>query len=296
MRVLVAVATYPESSGSPDIYPETQAALDALLAPYEDALEPHPEGSRLLAELVYFGGDDPALSWLDNITDKHNLMRQMALDGGYDALLTVEADVVFPADALTRLLAVDADVVYGTYVSRAIEGLVLVFPEIDGYSARSITAEPDKWREPLAEGRVIRSEGAGFGCTLIRRNVLDTIIFRRDRKRKNFADDWPFALDVKEAGFHSAHHLGVLCGHLAHDGRVYWPDATAPKLVRVDGERRATGELRVYPDGNYLVLKRSILHAGLNRYFYAGETIPLTSGAATILAASGLIGPLPGQE
>src|SRR5512139_1629566 len=54
----------------------------------------------------------------DNITHKYNQARQMTLDGGYDALFTVEADMLIPPIALERLSRIEADVAYGLYVSR----------------------------------------------------------------------------------------------------------------------------------------------------------------------------------
>jgi len=41
------------------------------------------------------------------------------LDQGFDALLTIEHDMVIPPDALLKLLDTKADVVYGLYVFRS---------------------------------------------------------------------------------------------------------------------------------------------------------------------------------
>ena len=43
---------------------------------------------------------------------------QWRFAGGFDALLLVENDMILPPDALLKMAAVDADVVYGLYVNR----------------------------------------------------------------------------------------------------------------------------------------------------------------------------------
>lgn len=219
MRVLIGVATYPTE---PTVRPRTA-----------DWLRAQDESHAGIVAL--YTHDDPAIDWRDNLTAKHNTMRSDALELGADALLTVEADVIPPADAIERLCAVDADVVYGLYCSRS--RMPLCFPTIDGFWGESISHRPEQWREKLRGGEIVSSEGAGFGCTLIRRSVLEAIEFARpDVGRRNnvFADDWHFALAVKAAGFRSAHHLGVLCGHEIRSGIVYWPDADAPGFCRAE--------------------------------------------------------------
>lgn len=276
MKVLIGVATYPITKDTPNaVYPATQASIDALRDNGWD--------DRLLVE--YYDGDDPALEPMDNLTHKHNCMRSAVLDLGYDALLTIEADMIVPPDALTRLAAVDADVVYATYCSRA-HPMLLTFPKLDGYKGRSISADVADYRGKF--GGIIPCEGVGFGCTLIRRRVLEAVEFRRDvstAMRRKFADDWTFALDVKAAGFKSAAHLGVLCGHIQRDGVVRWVDADAPTFMRVEGEALPpAGALP--PVARYRVLKW--LHSP--RADYApGSEIELGADAATILLGLGKI-------
>lgn len=273
MRVLIGVATFPATDETPhEVYPATKAAIDALEFDGEIAID-------------FFGGDDPALDPRDNLTHKHNQMRQRVLDDGYDALLTIEADMIVPPDALAKLASVEADVVYGVYCSRA-HPMVLTFPTIDGYRGRSISADTQEYRGKF--GGIIPCEGVGFGCTLIRRHVLEAVEFRRDvstAMRRKFADDWTFALDVKAAGFESAAHLGVLCGHIQRDGVVRWVDADAPTFMRLEGEARAArGTLP--PVARYHVLK---LLSSPSRDYRPGSEIELSAEAATILLGLGKI-------
>lgn len=273
MKVLIGVATFPVTKEIPRaIYPACEESIRAL--EFDGA-------TKMLAYM----DDDPALDPRDNLTNKHNRMRQRALDDGYDALLTVEADMIIPPDALARLAAVEADVVYGVYCSRA-HPMVLTFPTLDGYKGRSISADAETYRGKF--GTVIPCEGVGFGCTLIRRNVLEAIEFRRDvssAMRRKFADDWTFALDVKAAGFTSAAHLGVLCGHIQRDGVVRWVDPDAPTFMRLEGEAQAAhGALPA--SATYRVLK---LLNGPRQDYRPGSEIELSAEAATILLGLGKI-------
>ena len=160
-----------------------------------------------------------------NITRKYNDARRMALEGGYDALMTIEADMIVPDLALLRMSAVAADVVYGLYSNRHGRHQWLAFQTIGGldgnYSGHSYSKDPVMCAR--AWGNVVESVGVGLGCTLIRRNVLEAIEFRCAPDQQ-VANDWMLALDVGAAGFTQAHDCGVVCGHI--DGNVvYWPVA-----------------------------------------------------------------------
>jgi len=262
MKVLIGVATYPTP---PAVYPAAQAAIDAL-----------DRGGHERVMVEYYGDDDPKLSHPDNLTIKHNRMRSAVLDLGYDALLTIEADMIVPSDALVKLAAVDADVAMGLYVSRN-SHIWLCIPTIDGYKGNALNANRDAAR--AAWGKVIKSEGAGFGCTMIRRNVLEKIEFRNHPKRK-FADDWQFALDCKEHGFKMAHDLSVVCGHIIHEGGVLWPDIDAPELHRVEGVGVPQHKGIVLPDvATYRVLRPI---SGPRKEYKVGDSIELRAEDAAI--------------
>lgn len=157
----------------------------------------------------------------DNITYKYNTARKMALDGGYDALFTVEADMILPPLALERMTRIEADVVYGLYVSRHGKHPWLAFsrvtPEIRG--SKSFDEYPDLMQ--AAWGRAVETVGVGMGCTLIWRHVLEAIPFRNTDEL--IANDWYFSLDLQAGGYMQKHDCGVVCGHIEGD-RVYWPD------------------------------------------------------------------------
>jgi len=192
---------------------------------------------------VVFGREDkPTVSHYRNLADKHNEARRMVLAGPYDALLMVEADMVIPPDALEKLTSVDADVVYGLYVNRHGWRQWLCFTHLDRVGSVSLSANP-----PMAKavwGAPIESRGAGMGCTLIHRHVLETLQFRIP-PQEDVADDWMFSLDCQDLGYRQVHHTGVVCGHISPQG-ILWPDPDANRLVSIEMDdlpvRQATPE------------------------------------------------------
>lgn len=150
----------------------------------------------------------------------------MTLDGGYDALFLVEADMIIPPNTLLRLAAVDTDVAYGLYVSRHGSFQWLAFDQLQGHTGKSI----DRNRKFCADhwGKVIETKGVGMGCTLIKRHVLASTEFRRNGP---CADDWYFSLDCIEKGFTQKHDLGVVCGHITPEGGVMWPSLDRQKVM-----------------------------------------------------------------
>ena len=263
-RVFVGVATFPNP---PEVYEATDTSLQALR--WDGDLQ-----------TIYFGADDPARSKYDNLTTKHNRMRVNVLEDNFDALLTIEADMIVPPDALEKLAAVDADVIYGLYCSRH-NGMWLCFENITPRSGVALNATPA--RAKALWGQIIPSAGAGFGCTLIHRRVLEKIEFRYEADT-TFADDWPFAVDVAAAGFTQAHHLGVVCGHIyAPGGPVLWPDPDIPRLYRVEGEAHSLSAMlssTLPVIATYRVRKRI---SGRTQDYLPGSTIELGSDAAAIL-------------
>lgn len=265
MKLLIGVATFPTE---PFVYEQTAASIKA-------AVDQLPEDVEWFIKYYH---STTSLDHLDDLVVKHNQMRADVFSGEYDALLTVEADIIIPEGGIAKLLDVDADVAYGLYVTRR-TGIWLCFPEIDGFKAKSITAT--RTRAQKAWGTVVKTEGAGFGLTLIHRRVLEAIEFHH-RERPIFADDWHFALDVKRAGFQSKHHLGVVCGHVDRDGAVLWPDLEQKKMYRRDSPDPKLIHSDLLESDEYRIVK-PIWSERESRHLMPGETIVLSRESAVIL-------------
>lgn len=193
-------------------------------------------------DVLIMWGDDirPYEDRFDAVTRKYQTLRERFLAGPYDALLTVEDDMLIPEDALERLLDVEADIAYGLYVWR--------YEGNHAWSAHPRVREEDGLLKfwPLSTmgeelprklwGQRLRVEGLGLGCTLIRRHVLARIPWRRPVVPDAHCNDTYFALDAQEHGFTQVCDLGVVCGHRTGDGRIVWPDPEAPDLIRFESE------------------------------------------------------------
>lgn len=218
-----------------------------IFTPYKDRLEP-----ETVAAVQALQWDGP-LSWLlqrDNPVEgdddsprgrratgvanhlhQYQRGREVFLAGRYDAMLTVEADIIPPPDALERLAALDVDVGYGVYMFRVHAFGRRPEPEVNlqanektenGYTGGS-WSRYGLW--PPKEPGPAEVDGAGFGCTLIHRRVLEAIQFRALNPALTpvvHCDSW-FTADVGRAGFNMMADTGVLCGHKTPEGEVLWP-------------------------------------------------------------------------
>jgi hypothetical protein len=211
-----------------------------------------------------------------DIVVKYNHARKMTLEGGYDALMTIEADMLPPKNALKRLDQVDADIVYGLYVSRHGKHPWLTMMNVTE-QVRGSQGKGETWKEREAMwGKVVDTAGVGFGCTLIRRNVLEAIPFRV--KDEWIANDWYFAIDAREMGFSQKHDCSVVCGHI--DGyRTLWPDV-ANGWRATDEEKINIQELLDMAKGKYIAL--TILDMG-GYFVKPGEETELADEVAKVL-------------
>lgn len=212
LRTLVYVPLYPSQ---PRIRPETVESLGGLR--WHGPLD------------LLFGREDaPERGGYENILAKYQRARETFLGGGYEAMLTVEADMIVPALALERLTRLECDVAYGLYISRHGTRRWLAMMSIEGARGLSLSEQPEKARKLW--GSAVVTKGAGLGCTLIHRRVMEQIPFRREEG--GAACDWAFAKDCEAAGLRQMHDLGVACGHITDNGTALWPDIDSPELFR----------------------------------------------------------------
>lgn len=173
-------------------------------------------------EYLFLANDNPHAAAYANIAHNYNKARTRALQGGFDALLTVECDMVLPHDALTRLAACQADLAYGLYVWRHGRRKWSAYPVLEERHGVSISDDMDGAR--AVWGTVIPVAGVGLGCTLIRRRVLEALPFRVPADG-GASCDWALALDAQRHGFTQRADLGCVCGHQTMQPypMVLWP-------------------------------------------------------------------------
>ena len=151
--------------------------------------------------------------------------REVFLAGSFDAMLIIESDIIPPMDTLQKLAALDADLAYGVYRFR-VSNVINIFEMIPARPrnvGESLSIRPGSLAAAVKAG-IVDCSGAGFGCVLIKRDVLEQVPFRVEWPRNGGHCDTPFVRDVYRKGFTQKADMTVICGHKDEEGQVLWPE------------------------------------------------------------------------
>lgn len=158
---------------------------------------------------VMFTRHNPHATKRENIRYHYQRGRQAALDGGYEAMWCAESDMVFPTNALRELWDTDADVALGLYVFRRAHTTTNAqLPDGSFVPVDQIDDMPE----------VFPVIGNGFGCTLIRRHVLEAVPIREGPA----GADWVFYEDAAPQ-FRVVMNRRVICGHKTPQHTILTP-------------------------------------------------------------------------
>lgn len=218
-RILLFCPTY-EVNGVEQIRPETRECIQAIAERRADV------------DLVISKNNPYPPGEYANVLHQYRAAEALVHERGYRALLCVEHDMWVPADALDKLDEVEAPVVYGLYMLRHHQPVVSAFRSIKSSSPdMPLSYYPDELQEAYQRD-VIQVSGAGFGCTLIRREALELIPFR-EADSGNPIPDMPFAQDCMRLGVLQMCRMDVRCGHY-HKGVWLWPGPEeVSKVIKV---------------------------------------------------------------
>lgn len=197
-----------------------------VFTPYGPRLE--PETVQAILALRWSGPlrvllqrDNPHDEGRENILHQYRQARDLFLASNYDALLTIESDIIPPPDALERLAALEADVAYGVYRFR-VSNVINIFERYPGNprnEGESLSIWPDRLARARQQG-IIPCSGGGLGCALIRRPVLAALPFRLEDTAHC---DTYFNRDVLQGGWRQVANMNVICGHKSTSGEILWP-------------------------------------------------------------------------
>lgn len=211
---------------------------DKLLMPtMRRIIELDPRGYDRADTVFLRAQPDPAIDARDAIAAQYNEARRMVLDLGYDALLTVECDMLPPPNAIRRLRNCNADIAYGLYVLRRAPWEWNAYSVMEGMCAWPLSRVPERAAEEW--GEVVDVDGIGLGCTLIQRKALEVMRFRADGLLHSDGNrsysDWYAAEDWRAAGLTQRCDTSVICGHIhptdeAGTGApsIIWPTGEPP--------------------------------------------------------------------
>ena len=169
-----------------------------------------------------------------NILNQYQVARQKAIHGGYKYLLTIEHDMLIPADALPKMIDCKAPVVYGLYVLRHGARVLNAWRKVESnYVGMSLSLFPDELAEARAKV-VAEVSGVGFGCMLVDCQVFDDIEFKASSGAISSAiPDIPFATQCLRKGYKQVCHFGIECGHIEPSGNILWPSENEVNMLKV---------------------------------------------------------------
>lgn len=196
-----------------------------------------------------------------NVVAEYQRAREMCLAGGYDALLTIEHDMIIPPNTIEKLYNTDAPVVYGVYMLRHGTPTLNAWQYVNNRNlGMSLSLYPNEVKKAHSQGW-IEVCGTGWGCTLIRREVLERLTIHSAGGKD--AGDLTFSTECLRNGFRQIARFDVPCGHILPDGKVLEVGETGGIVNRV----YALIDVTVNVDGQSLAMKKG-------RYY----TVPLTVG------------------
>lgn len=169
-----------------------------------------------------FQRDNPGTDGRRNHLHQYRRGRETFLAGKWDAMLVIESDIIPPPNALKELAAIGADCTYGVYRFR-VTNVINIYEKYPGQPrniGESLSVRPHIYRRAVMQ-QVYPCSGAGLGCVLIRRRVLEKIDFRLEEA--GHCDTF-FNRDVLQAGFSQLAAMRVICGHKEEGGTVLWPE------------------------------------------------------------------------
>lgn len=165
--------------------------------------------------------EDCVISFVVNslVYASRNEICRQAIDGGYDFVLWLDSDMVFPPDTMVRLLEVAEngnDVVTGLYFRRAAPFTPVLFSRLE------ITGNVCEMDEVKAyPGDLFEVAGCGFGCVLTSVKLLRTIEAEDGpvwfAPMGNVGEDCAFCIRARKHGSHILCDPTLKLGHAGHN-------------------------------------------------------------------------------
>ncbi|HPW86638.1 MAG TPA: hypothetical protein PLU78_05550 [Chitinophagales bacterium] len=269
VKILLFCPTW-SAAGVLAIRQETLDSIDNLIRPEGVELTVKISDNNIRARTGDRRGDH------ENTLHQYQLARRITLEENFDYLFTVEHDMIIPEDALVKLLEVDAGVAYGVYRFRQNPAVLNVYRPV-GKKARWPNRSLDYFPEVLERARrqvITDCSGLGFGCTLIKREVLEKVEMRRFEVGGHPSPDMQFAADCVRLGIVMKAHFGVSCGHIKPNGTVLWPEDREDDMKNI--------KIYINKPFRYTV-------GGRSTRFKEGEEVEFPEDAALELARGGYL-------
>ena len=159
------------------------------------------------------GGNETAIMFEVGslIYEARNKLAKQAIAMGADYTMWFDSDMLFKPDTMIRLLAHDAPMVSGAYFRRSPPYHLVAFDECN--------AETRKWTDLPLPTETVKCGGVGFGCVLIKTEVLFEVAARYKtwfEPFNGFGEDLSFCWRARQCGYDILLDPTITCGHVGH--------------------------------------------------------------------------------
>ena len=156
------------------------------------------------------------ISFITNslIYDARNRLTKQAVLFGADYLFWLDSDMVFDPQILKRLIEADKDIISGLYFKRCPPYTPVIYKTLREREDKSTILET---YEDYPENSIFEVEGAGFGCMLIKGEVMADIAAQQGdwfTPREHMGEDLAFCYRARLSGYHIFCDSAVKLGHV----------------------------------------------------------------------------------
>ena len=192
--------------------------------------------------------------WGYQVDQVRNLIADWVINGNYDYLFSVDSDISFAPDTLSKMLSHNKDVVSGIYIQR-IQGKHTI--EIMRKNSNGGISHVN-WGDINGQG-LVPIDGCGFGCVLIKGEVFKSIpyphfVYHSAIDHANtVSEDVHFCNQARDKGFTLWADTSIICEHTG--SYTFRVDMT---MKNEDPVRHRLKELRQIvsiPDSHFNYLK-----------------------------------------
>jgi len=141
-----------------------------------------------------------------------NRCRKVFLDSDCDYWLVLECDIFPPLDVIQHLLGLNKDVVALPYMTGEGEQQFIINTEIEPHFG-DLIRHVAGWEGYIKHnGKLSKNDFVGWGCTLLRRNIVEDNVFYISNRQKVHADTF-FYLNLNDDGVDVFRDNNIICTH-----------------------------------------------------------------------------------
>lgn len=155
------------------------------------------------------------------VYDSRNNLSKMAVEGGYDRVLWLDSDMVFPADTMEKLSArldEGKDIVSGIYFTRKNPVKPVIYDNCGYFQSGEKMLPTAHAYMDYPRDSIFEVEGFGFGCVMCTTDLLKRVIKAYGMPFSpviGFGEDLSFCGRIIDMGEKLWCDSSVKCGHIA---------------------------------------------------------------------------------